>query len=111
MPPVAFAGGLQPKKKSELQEIAVALKISDQGTRDTLYARIKDYLDEHQSTLEDNPKFTGLYRKRRAIQSHPEKPPCVYIFPVFYPTDRISDNQSAVVSSVPQKNQIPNLFR
>ncbi|KAF8621466.1 hypothetical protein AX15_007760 [Amanita polypyramis BW_CC] len=75
MSPVAYAGGLQQKKKSELQEIAVALKISDQGTRESLHTRIKDHLDEHQDTLEDNPKFAGLYsRKRRNIQPHLEKP-------------------------------------
>ncbi|KIL56482.1 hypothetical protein M378DRAFT_89238 [Amanita muscaria Koide BX008] len=78
MSPIAFAGGLQQKKKSELQELAVALKISDQGTRESLHTRIKEYLDDNQATLEDNPRFAGLYgRRRRSAQppgpSH-EKP-------------------------------------
>jgi hypothetical protein len=69
MSPVVFAGSVQQKKKTELQELAVALKISDQGTRDSLQTRIKEHLDDHQATLEDNPRFAGLYvRKRRSVQ-------------------------------------------
>ena len=78
MPPT-YAGGLQQKKKSELQEIAVALKISDQGTRESIQVRIKDHLDAHQHKLEDNPKFAGLYtRKRKSVQPLAEKPSCVH---------------------------------
>ncbi|KAF8627600.1 hypothetical protein AX17_006171 [Amanita inopinata Kibby_2008] len=69
MPPVVFSGSLQPKKKFELQDIAAALKISDQGTKDEIQSRIKKHLDNHQSTLEDNPRFAGLYgRRRRSAQ-------------------------------------------
>ncbi|KAK2466596.1 hypothetical protein APHAL10511_000854 [Amanita phalloides] len=76
MPPVAFAGGLQQKKKSELQEIAIALKISDSGTRDVLQARIRDYLEGNQKKLGDNPKFAGLYpRRRKSVQAQPEHQP------------------------------------
>jgi hypothetical protein len=75
MPVIAFAGSLQQKKKSELQEIAAALKISDQGTREHIQVRIKEHLDEHHDKLEDNPKFAGLYsRRRKSAQPLVEKP-------------------------------------
>lgn len=77
--PLTYAGGLQQKKKSELQEIAVALKISDQGTRESIQVRIKEHLDAQQHKLEDNPKFAGLYtRKRKSVQPLAEKPSCVH---------------------------------
>jgi hypothetical protein len=67
-----FAGALQPKKKSELQEIAAALRISDQGTKDEIQTRIRNYLDKHQTTLEDDPAFTGLFgRRKRSAQPQP----------------------------------------
>jgi hypothetical protein len=68
----AFAGALQPKKKSELQEIAVALRISDQGTKDEIQNRIRSHLDKHQTTLEDVPAFAGLFgRRKRSAQPQP----------------------------------------
>ncbi|KAF5326077.1 hypothetical protein D9611_000905 [Ephemerocybe angulata] len=77
MAPIAYAGALQPKKKSELQEIALALRISDQGTKDELQLRIKKHLDIN-SMLEENPQFAGLYgRRKRSVQPQLAPPTAV----------------------------------
>ena len=80
MAPIAYSGALQPKKKSELQEIALALRISDQGTKDEIQARIKKHLDTNTSSLEDDPTFAGLYgRRRRSAQPQLAPPTCVLL--------------------------------
>jgi hypothetical protein len=69
MPRSVFSGALPPKKKSELQEIAVELGVNDGGTKDELVARLKKHLDINQELLEDNPSFSGLYtRRKKSVQ-------------------------------------------
>lgn len=91
--PLAYSGALQPKKKAELQEIALALHLSDQGTKDDLQSRIKKHLDANQAELEDDPVFSGLFgrksvggRKRTAsvqpLQNQGPPPP-VYSILIF----------------------------
>ncbi|KAI6030276.1 hypothetical protein EDC04DRAFT_2880458 [Pisolithus marmoratus] len=62
MAPV-YTGSVQGKKKSDLQAIALALRINDKGTREELHLRIKKHLDDNQQLRED-PAFVGLYSKR-----------------------------------------------
>jgi SAP domain-containing new25 len=65
----AYSGALGPKKKSELQQIAIALKLSSSGTKDELQARIKKHLDNNQDALEDDPTFAGLFgRRKKSVQ-------------------------------------------
>lgn len=67
MAPIAYSGALAPKKKSELQEIATALSLSEWGTKDELQGRIKKYLDANQPELEEDARFSGLFgRKKRS---------------------------------------------
>lgn len=63
-----YSGSLQPKKKAELKEIALALRISDFGTKEEVQQRIRKHLDDNQAVLEDNPTFSGLFtRRKRAV--------------------------------------------
>ncbi|KAF9238390.1 hypothetical protein BU15DRAFT_47731 [Melanogaster broomeanus] len=78
MAPVTYSGALQPKKKADLQEIAIALHISDFGTKEDLQNRIKKHLEQNQSLLEDNPVFSGLFfRRKRSVQPHAVQAPSV----------------------------------
>ncbi|KAK7030612.1 SAP domain-containing protein [Favolaschia claudopus] len=67
-----FSGALQPKKKSELQQIANALDIDSTGTKDDLQTRLKKHLDKNRSELEDDPVFAGLYGRRKRSVPPPE---------------------------------------
>ncbi|KIM56254.1 hypothetical protein SCLCIDRAFT_133118 [Scleroderma citrinum Foug A] len=70
MAPTTYSGALQPKKKAELLEIALALDISEKGTKEEIQARIKKHLDDNPH-LGDNPAFTGLFgRRKRSVQPH-----------------------------------------
>ncbi|KAG2145497.1 uncharacterized protein EDB93DRAFT_1151357 [Suillus bovinus] len=74
MAPIAFSGTIPSKKKADLQAIAVALNISDTGTREDLQGRIKRHLEQHQSQYEDDPTFSGLYgKKKKSIQTPIER--------------------------------------
>ncbi|KAJ7623415.1 hypothetical protein FB45DRAFT_925593 [Roridomyces roridus] len=71
-----WAGALQPKKKAELQQLAVTLRLSQEGTKDELTARIKTHLDRNQDSLQDDPVYSGLYgRKKRTASVQPQSPP------------------------------------
>ncbi|KAF8885658.1 hypothetical protein BD779DRAFT_1732944 [Infundibulicybe gibba] len=79
MAPISYTGALHPKKKSELQDIARALRLVDNGTKEELHNRIRKHLDKNAATLEENPTFAGLYgRRKRSVQPQPAPPMFVY---------------------------------
>jgi hypothetical protein len=79
MPLTVFSGALGPKKKKELSEIARALQISDEGTKEELQARIRKHLDQNPH-LEDDTMYAGLYpRRKRSVQPLPVQG-YVYLF-------------------------------
>ncbi|KIY53363.1 hypothetical protein FISHEDRAFT_68969 [Fistulina hepatica ATCC 64428] len=68
-----YSGGLLSKKKAELQEIAFALDLDVEGTKDDLQQRIKKHLDTN-SYLENDERFSGLYgRRKRGASTQPTK--------------------------------------
>ncbi|KDQ54484.1 hypothetical protein JAAARDRAFT_135495 [Jaapia argillacea MUCL 33604] len=72
MAPSIFTGGVMSKRKADLQIIAKALDLDETGNRDDLQSRIKRHLEENQGILEDDPRFSGLYTKRRkSVQPPP----------------------------------------
>lgn len=70
--PSIYSGALQPKKKSELQEIAEALSLATTGTKDDIQTRIKEHLDAHD--LSESPQFGGLYVGKRKARKEEAAP-------------------------------------
>lgn len=64
-----YSGSLQRKTKADLQEISLALGLSDAGTKDDIHQRIKRHLEENVDELETDPVFSGLYTRKRRIGS------------------------------------------
>ncbi|KAF8524908.1 hypothetical protein BU17DRAFT_42394 [Hysterangium stoloniferum] len=67
-----YTGSLQTKKKSELQDIAIALEIADTGTREEIQTRIKLHLAQNEGDLSEDPKFAGLYGRNRKRSVQPQ---------------------------------------
>lgn len=62
-----YSGALQPKKKYELQALAVDLGIDNTGTKDDLQERIKTHLAAHQDLSQDE-RFSGLYSRKKVAR-------------------------------------------
>ncbi|KAF8553616.1 hypothetical protein OG21DRAFT_1207643 [Imleria badia] len=79
MTTTVYSGTLPSKKKAELKEIALALHISDAGTREDLQQRIRKHLDDNQTSLEHNPVFSGLFKRKKGVphfsNGHPAASP------------------------------------
>ena len=63
-----WSGALQPKKKQELQDIALALAVDSNGTKDEIHERIKVHLATNPSLASDD-RFAGLYSRRKSTRS------------------------------------------
>ncbi|KAJ7026286.1 hypothetical protein C8F04DRAFT_1125633 [Mycena alexandri] len=103
-PALTFSGALQPKKKSELQQLATALDVDSNGTKDDLQTRIKKHLDNNQAELEDDPVFAGLFgRRKRSVQppSRVESRKVVVMHPVRESTPVDNRDVSAYLKSNP----------
>jgi hypothetical protein len=75
-PSSSFTGALNSKKKPDLQEIAGALNLSEDGTREALILRINTFF-EQKPDRRDDPQFLGLFNrasKRRAPASENPTP-------------------------------------
>lgn len=59
-----YTGALQPKKKSELQDLATELGLDTAGTKDDIAERIKTHLADNQILAQDE-RFAGLYGRRK----------------------------------------------
>jgi hypothetical protein len=60
---VVFSGGLFSKKVEELCDIAYALVLLEEGTKEALITLIKSNLEAHPE-LSQNPQFAGLFSSR-----------------------------------------------
>ena len=59
-PDAPFTGSLASKNKPDLQEIAAALNLSEDGTKDALTQRINVFFNSN-PLLHDEPRFSGLF--------------------------------------------------
>ena len=55
-------GSLSSKSKLDLQEIAGALSLSEEGTKEVLIRRINTFFDSH-PRIRDSERFTGLFNR------------------------------------------------
>jgi hypothetical protein len=74
-PDEPFVGSLGSKNKADLQEIAGALSLSEDGTKDTLIQRINSFFDSNPHQR-DSSRFSGLFRRapRRCPQGTENTP-------------------------------------
>jgi len=68
-PDAPFMGSLSSKSKPDLQEIAGALSLAEEGTKEVLIRRINTFFDSH-PRLRDSERYIGLFNRahRRRIQ-------------------------------------------
>ncbi|KAF8239066.1 hypothetical protein L208DRAFT_1033757, partial [Tricholoma matsutake] len=59
-PDALFTGSLSLKSKPNLQEIAGALSLLEDGTKEVLVCHINNLFDSH-PCLHDSDRFTGLF--------------------------------------------------
>ena len=60
-----FTGALSSKRKPDLQEIAGALDLSEDGTREALISRINELFEQKQ-VIRNTPRFSGLVFNKTA---------------------------------------------
>jgi acetyl-CoA carboxylase alpha subunit len=67
-PDEPFVGSLASKKKADLQEIAGAVSLSEDGTKDVLVQRINSFFDSN-PLQRNSPRFSGLFRRVQRCSS------------------------------------------
>ncbi|KAH0834027.1 hypothetical protein J3R83DRAFT_11264 [Lanmaoa asiatica] len=98
---VVYSGSLQPKKKADLVEIALALGISDVGTKEDIQIRIRKHLDDNQASLEENPAFAGLFFKRKKAGQ-----PFIHVKPAASPASESAEEISEKKLTSPPSTRI-----
>ena len=61
-PDTPFIGALSSKSKPDLQEIAGALSLAEEGMKEVLIRRINTFFDSH-PRLRESERFTGLFNR------------------------------------------------
>jgi hypothetical protein len=98
-PDQPFTGSLTSKNKSDLQEIAAAIELSEDGTKNVLIARINAFFNTNPS-LRNTARFVGLFNRISKCRPQVTENP-----PTSAPT---SPNQSST-AWIPLATNIANL--
>ena len=105
-PDAPFTGSLSSKSKPDLQEIAGALSLAEEGTKDVLVRRITTFFDSH-PRLRDSERFIGLFNRTHKRRIDMNAGGATQIFN--NPTHTPSASQPPSLPHIPLNTNIANL--